>query len=221
MPKLNEHPDLDGPETVSSSANGPPNTKPPAPSAAVPDPFDPESLRLTGDALAGIGVKKALLTVPVRKPDRSWFVRTNPDPTHRYTTAAIELKDDREGTYLVQRDLWPMLAAESMFRPIALFTAINRQGVIFLWTVKLPGADGRADEWGKSALEAADRSARQWVRVQANMALGAYEVWEANGDIPEPEWPAQSFGDLLKIAFKDRFISTPDHPVLRKLRGDV
>ena len=27
--------------------------------------------------------------------------------------------------------------------------------------------------------------------------------------------------ELLKVAFKDRFISSLDHPVLRKLRGEV
>ena len=39
------------------------------------DPFDPTRLRLSQDFGEQIGVKKALLTVPVRKPDRQWFVR--------------------------------------------------------------------------------------------------------------------------------------------------
>src|SRR5690349_3117025 len=45
---------------------------------AGPDPFDPASLRLTQDLSVAVGVKKALTTVPVRKPDRAWFVMTHP-----------------------------------------------------------------------------------------------------------------------------------------------
>ena len=29
----------------------------------------------------------------------------------------------------------------------------------------------------------------KWVRVTANMSLGAYEIFEASGDLPEPVWP--------------------------------
>ena len=35
-------------------------------------------------------------------------------------------------------------------RPIALFTTINRQGILTLWPVKLPGTDGRIDSWNAS-----------------------------------------------------------------------
>src|SRR5262245_66692586 len=65
-----------------------------------PDPFDPGSLRLTQSFGAAIGVKKALLSVPVRKPDRSWFVRTHPEEGYRIQTAVIEVTEDRE-TYPV------------------------------------------------------------------------------------------------------------------------
>jgi hypothetical protein len=189
-------------------------------SAAGPDPFDPASLRLSQDLAASLGVKKALLAVPVRKPDKSWFVRVHPDESYRLQTAVIELKEDRE-TYLVAPPLWASLATEATFSPRALFTAMNRQGVVFLWPVRLPGADGRIDEWSRTALEAADLAAKGWVRVAANMSLGAYDVFRATGQLGEPEWPDMPFRELLRIAFKDRFISDLDHPVLRRLRGEV
>jgi hypothetical protein len=185
-----------------------------------PDPFDVESLRLSQTAAAGLGVKKALLSIPVRKPDKSWFVRTHPDPAYRLETAVLELKEDRE-TYLVARDLWPELAAETVFSPRALYTAISRQGVLFLWPIRLPGPDGRAEEWSRSALEATRLAAKGWVRVTANLSLGAYEVLEALGQLGEPAWPELPFQDLLRIAFKNRYVSSTDHPVLRRLRGEV
>ena len=58
-----------------------------------------------------------------------------------------------------------------------------------------------------------------WVRVKANMSLGAYETTAAESLIPEPEWPQQSFQELLRIAFKDRLVDRLDHPVVKRLRG--
>jgi hypothetical protein len=43
---------------------------------------------------------------------------------------------------------------------------------------------------------------------------------EAEGEIPEPNWPSYSFEQLLEIAFgNSHIIDDPDHPALRKLRG--
>jgi hypothetical protein len=59
------------------------------------------------------------------------------------------------------------------------------------------------------------------MRVAADMSLGAYRIWEASSELPEPEWPKQSLGDLLKIAFKGRYIDTLDHGVVKRLRGEI
>ena len=53
------------------------------------------------------------------------------------------------------------------------------------------------------------------------MSLGAYEVFEPTAKLPDPEWPDADFTHLLEIAFKDRFIKTLDHPVVRRLQGAV
>ena len=56
-------------------------------------------------------------------------------------------------------------------------------------------------------------------RVKANMGLGAYEIFEAEGSIPDPIWPELSFDAILRIAFKDRVVRSLDHPVVKRLRG--
>jgi hypothetical protein len=189
------------------------------PPPGVPDPFDPESLKLSQDFGATLGVENALVTVPVRKPAREWWVRSQPSPEYRVSTAVIELKEDRE-IYLVDRSLWGGLMAESTFSPRMLVTAMNRLGTLFLWPIRLPGPDGRIDNWSRSAAEAAEMSRKGWIRVQANMGLGAYEVSTTSADIPEPVWPKHSLRDLLEVAFRDRLIERPDHPVLQRLRGE-
>jgi hypothetical protein len=174
-------------------------------------------LRLSQDFAATVGVKKALLTIPVRKPAKEWFIRTNPDL--RIETCVLELKEDRE-TYLVAPSLWPELAAEATFGPRALFVAMTRQNVLFVWPIRLPGSDGKIDDWNRSALEAAAMAESKWIRVVSNQQLGAYGVFTASGEWPEPDWPEIPLNELLRIAFKGRVIDSLDHPVLRRLRGE-
>jgi len=90
-----------------------------------------------------------------------------------------------------------------------------------LWPIKLPDENGRLDPWNDAALIAAERAKSVWVRIASNMAKGSYDVWEANGDYPDPEWPQVELATLLELAFKDRVIEDVDHPVLRHLRGEV
>ena len=184
------------------------------------DPFDVSRLTLSQDFLSAAGVKTMLTTVPVRKPSKEWFIRTHPDDAYHINTCVVELKEDNE-MYLVDPSLWESLAGESTFGPRALITTINRQKVLFLWPIRLPGADGRIDDWNRSALDASQMAKDKWVRVQSNRSLGAYEVYEASGECGEPKWEVPDLSGLLRIAFKDRFIDTDDHPVLRRLRGEA
>jgi hypothetical protein len=199
------------------SDNGlPPAGDPPEPPA--PDMFaDLSRLRISQDFTTSCGVKKALLTVPVRKPAKEWFIRTNSDL--RIETCVLELKEDRE-TLIVAPDLWPELASESTFGPRALFVAMTRQAVPFVWPIRLPGPDGKIDDWNRSALEAATLAQSRWVRVAANMHLGAYDVFSAVADWTEPEWPGVPLSEILRIAFKGRVITSLDHPTLKRLRGE-
>jgi hypothetical protein len=184
------------------------------------DPFNLASLRLTQDFASAVGVKKLITTIPVRKPSREWFVRTHPDPAYRLLTAVLELKEDRE-TFLVAQELREGLASESTFSPRLLVTTINSQGVLFVWPIRLPGADGRIDLWSRSALDAADEAGERWVRVTANLSLGAYDVAVASGQMAEPDWPELPLQEIIRIAFRDKMISEWSHPVLRRLRGEA
>jgi hypothetical protein len=181
-------------------------------------PFDPAALRLNQNFAESTGVKKLVTTIPVRKPNKQDFVRVHSDPAFRLETAVLEFKEDRE-TYLVAPHLWSELVGE--LTPKVLFTAMNRQKVLFVWAIRLPNEDGRHDEWNASALEAAQAAQKKWVRVSANMSLGAYDVFEASADLPEPEWGDMDFTKILEVAFKGRYIDNLDHPALRRLRGEV
>jgi hypothetical protein len=164
------------------------------------------------------GVKKILTTVPTRKPGNQAFFRVRSGEEWRLQAAILQLKDDGDN-FLVLPDLLYEIGQE--VRPKMLYTAINRDGSPFLWPVNLPGEDGRLDSWSQSAHAAAQIAERSWIRLVANRGFGAYEVMQATGQLEEPEWPQVSLQELVSLAFKDKFITALDHPVLRRLRGEL
>ena len=206
----------------------------PGPQTAKPNPFDIKRLRITPKSMVTASVRKLLTTVPVGKPSPQEFFRVHSDPAYRDTFATLEWKEDRE-FYIVAPDMVAELQGECV--NVALYTSINRQGVIRLIPVKLPGLDGRVLEAHRSLQEAVERAMIRWIRSRWSKPLGAYEIFEASLSIPQPDWdealgqprispdepqlPNISFQDLLQIGFRDRLIETSDHPLIRKLRGLV
>ena len=176
-----------------------------------------EDLRLDNqdyETSAGI---KVITTVRVGKPDKQSFIRVHPDPAWRLLTAILELKESRD-IFVIAPDLRAELAVETV--RVQLYSAITRQGSFFLWPVKVPGVEGRPNLWHESALAAAQEAMTQWVRVSANMDARSYDVIKAVVAIPEPEWPtSKSFLELVNLAFKNNYITTMDHPVVKGLRG--
>jgi hypothetical protein len=197
---------------ASEKVNGQQAAEPP------PNTFDPSRLRLSQNFAAAVGVKKLLTTVPCRKPNRQEFVQVRAGESWRLETGIFEDKQNRE-TYLVEPKLWSELMGEIF--AACLFFAVTRQGDVMLWPVRLPGADGKSNPWNESAFAAAKQAESRWVRVAANMAAGMYDVFAAAGDLAEPEWPELPFEEILRLAFKDRFIRDMAHPAVKALRGEV
>jgi hypothetical protein len=182
------------------------------------DRFNPENLKLSQDFGATQGAKKLITRIPVNRPNRDSWVRTYRDPGYRLDTAVLELKEENE-IYLVAPELHEELGGE--IRAVTLYTTISRQGILSLWPVTLPGSDGQWNPWHRSAADAAERAKTEWVRLVANKSLGAYDIYVATGNLPDPEWPDMSFRDILSTAFGDRYIDSVDHVIVRRLRGAI
>jgi hypothetical protein len=193
------------------------------PLVSTSDPFDLSALVLPQD-FSVTGVKKALHTLPVRKPARQEFVRVH--PTIRGTVALVEDKTDRE-EYLISdpgrkgfvKALSEALPGEVTLK--VLYLATTRQGVWFLWPIKLPGPDGKEMDWTRSSREAAQMAMATWLRVASNRSLNAYDIFTAEKITTEPAWPDVSdWSELLRIAFRSRLITSFDHPLIRNLTGE-
>ena len=160
------------------------------------------------------GVKKKLTTVPVRKPSKTQWVRAHPEK--KMDTVLLKYGESGEDLFLVEPEL--QVEVEQLAKAYRLVLAIDRQGDPFFWPIALPD-DTRPLNWHLTAMEAAENAELEWTRIQANMNLGAYQIFAAEGNLEDPEWPELSMNELLDIAFKQKIIDRPDHLVLLQLRG--
>lgn len=219
----------ENPESSGSAPSTPVNpdqSQPPAqPRQDQADIFaDLAALRIDRGSEVKSATTPAVLRVPVRKPSNEWFVQTHPSESFRLATGLIALKEQGD-FYLVAPALRDELAAEPTYGEYLLFTALARPGGnIFLWPIRLPSVDGRLNTWSSSALEiAGEVASKSWVRVTSDRSLGAYRaaIAPADGVWGIPRWPDLPFNKLVELGFRDRVISTFDHPVLRRLRGEA
>jgi hypothetical protein len=111
----------------------------------------------------------------------------------------------RDHPLLVDRIRWVLL--------VLTYSWPNRQ--IGLWPVSID--TGRGNPWWTSAWAGYEAAKENWIQMQSG--IDRYSVFPAEGELPAPEWPKQSFSELLKIAFRDKIINHADVPIMRRLRG--
>jgi hypothetical protein len=176
-----------------------------------------ERVRLQQDFLDDSDVKQILSTVTIRKPNKDEFFRVHSDPNRDFCAGTIKLNNERE-VYVVDPGVIPEVKEDVV--PKSFLQCINTANVTFLWPLKLPGNDGRAlDQWSRSALNAASLAKDKWLKMRSDFTASGYVAFQAKGDLPDPEWPEETFEEILEIAFRDCYIETVDHHIIRKLKG--
>ena len=161
--------------------------------------------------------KVSTANVEVRKPQMQEWFRAH--PSLQFPAAVHEVK--ASGTiFLVHPSLRERLADDVY--DACIFPCINRSNEIFLWTVRLPKGDSRANQFAESALEAISLARETWIRRQWSAESRTHLVYKSKVLLPDPKWPEDcSIEDLINRGFKRRFISDYEHEVLRKLRGEA
>ncbi len=193
----------------------------PVENTGTPDPFDVDRLRLPANDDESLGVRELLVSIPYRKPSKEQFVRVHPDPAFRCNGGLIELKDDDSESYWVDRSLWPHLGDEPTFGCRLVVTAMTRQGCPFIWGLRLPATENKVPDWVSIPLEAAKAAETKWTKLYWDQAQRRHRIKVSDYLADEPQWPTQAFSELLRLAFKDRVVTSLDHPILKRLRGEV
>lgn len=189
-----------------------------APSADSTRRIDFAALRLPTNYGETLGVKKVIMRVPVKVPGKSEFFRAHPEEAWRYPALLYDYKEESE-SYLFTQSMAAGLPG--LVRPVVLHTCIDRQNNPFFLPVPLPNEEGIRNPWHESRLQALQVAETNWVRIVANKPINGYDVLVARAELPEPEWPDITLDGLLNIAFNNRIISDPSHPIVRKLMGEV
>jgi hypothetical protein len=181
---------------------------------------DLEAIRLSPEDTAGLGSKKILTTVPVRRPKKQEYFRCHPD-SGMTLTAMLFTNDDDGEAYFVAPNMRSAGALANSVKPTLLQLTILRAGALIIWPLTLPSVEGGGGRsWHESALKARVLGMTKWIRIVADKSISGYQPFEAEGELPEPEWPTdKTFNELLEIAFADKIIMSEDHPIVRKLLG--
>jgi len=190
---------------------------------SVDDLLDPALMR----AAVGpsIEVETIATGISLRKPRKSEWFQANPDPELTMITRLLEHQvEDEKSWYYVYQPVLDALAMSDVSHTtklVQIFTCINRRGAVFLWAQPVPGPEGTPGRsWHKSALEVAASAMTGWVSMEGDKANGTYRFHKPLGVLPDPEWGAISFRELIRLAFRDRTITSGDHKVIRDLRGE-
>ena len=194
--------------------------------------FDPQAMVLDQSYLDG-AQKITTLTCPVGKPgEQEWF-RVHPDPDNSLPCVALLVEKSGDGLEKGHPYYVPPTLAKILFTDpnIAkhlvrhqLFLMVNSEGNPKFWKIKLPGPDGKRSTWATSEIAVAEEAKKRWVKRISNGSSG-YNAGHPIGTSSllkrEPIWPCETFKELLGVAFRDFTIDNVDHPVLKRLRGDL
>jgi hypothetical protein len=160
----------------------------------------------------------------VRKPAKEEWFQVNPDPGYMIDTDMLEHTVEGEKTLYVVAPvvLAALRQADVKFtvKKFRIFTCITRRSAIFLWPQPLPGAPntpGRS--WHVSAIECAKAAMEGWISMSGDKAASSYLLSKPLGQMPVPEWPPYSFQELIRWGFRDRQITSDEHPVIKDLKG--
>ena len=171
-------------------------------------------------ASSGVGkTRKKKLSISCKKPGKKAFLYVNPNPDFTILIAGIEM--EVEGSldkplYMVEASLLSDLRVQQEVQEIRIFTYLTNKGRVGLWPIKMSD-----NKWCTTAIEIANMAMHQIVRVVPDMTEGCYECEVAEVEPDPPNWEqaleGKTLKDLLNLAFKDTYIDTLDHPVLKEL----
>jgi hypothetical protein len=152
----------------------------------------------------------------VKHPDNSKHFRVHPD--EGMTLAATVLFDDSRNCYYVIPGMrsHPKLVKRLRYVSVHLAVLWPEQQPV-LWPV--PIAQGNDFAVWRSYRKAAELAKENWIQMTWDDGKRDFAIETAENIPHQPQWPTESFSELLKIAFEGRVIDNEDHEYVQILRG--
>jgi hypothetical protein len=152
---------------------------------------------------------------------RGFFVA---HPDHDTRPIVMLVKPDggdleEEDWFLVDAEVEDDLADIGTMYELVLCRTAN--GGYFLWRLRTEEPGGRIDGYTESAREALEEHAGEhWIKLKGDRKSRAYEVIRGS-QVAVIRWPEFGIDELVRRAFKGRVITSEDHDLIRRLRGDI
>ena len=182
-------------------------------------PSDVESLRVPNALNAPeLRTEKLITNIPVGKPGKQTFFRTPHDVDLFFDLCILEDHHDGKRAYAVAQAVAVELRAEVVVKRVMPYCTGDYD--IGLLALTLETVDGRSNDWNRSLWHAAEKARTQWLRLQSNMREGRYDIYVAPNFLREPIFPDWTINQYIERAFRERFIDSLEHPLVRRLRGE-
>ena len=173
--------------------------------------FDIESFYVSNQKT--IPIQQEQTVIPVRKPGRQQWIRVH--PSLEKDVYLLEWKEENE-YYLLQPNILPHIMTK--VRQYRLYLGMFHGGGLFFFPVVLADELGKWNSWHLSAFKAIPKAKEKWIRFEADKQTGVYQIFEADG-LADPVWPELTINKALLLAFKERVITSKDHPIIKQLTG--
>jgi hypothetical protein len=189
-----------------------PPTAKPADTSAYTTPED--------DLVNIVPVGLGAITVRSRPPKDDWF-RSHPDGA--MATGMTLIKGKMGEVYAVRRELIPVVGPEVIKALVkaSVTACITIDGAKFLWCIIHPSGNANQQHFD-NALSARDLSRSTWIRFYWDANQESHvTVTPKHSSAGDPQWPDASLNEWIEKGFRGRFIDANDHPLFRKIRGEL
>lgn len=187
--------------------------------------LDLSKLKIQPGTAGIIKTAPVLKTIRVKRPDNTAFFRIRAGPEWVADYPIFSAKGTDKEKYLVYPEFQQELIERNSLSIVRFYFGIEwGSNVMFLTDVGIQtNEDGTLNSYHRSRAELYEMGKEKWISISANLDLGAYVATEAKSKIPDPAWPPkpENIDEAVQIAFKNNVIDNENHPILKKLRGEI
>jgi hypothetical protein len=177
------------------------------------DPFDEKNLSLRGVLGLDIGAKKLLTVVPCKPPGKQDWFRIHPE--FCLSVGMLKLEEDGD-FYIFTKRVEHLAEPLPGYFKASLVIGVTSLGITFVWPVKSPVEGRKQDRYITTAIEAANRGRKEWMRIQWNNKLKAYDLYSTAKDYGDPRFPDLPHKEVVRIALQEFLVDTPDHEIFTR-----
>jgi hypothetical protein len=176
------------------------------------------ALRLPDNFTTNIGGEKLPLKPIFGKFSKHRFARVHPGKEYMFICLTVDDKDLGE-TYIVTPNMQAYLGSHAV--PKILRLSVDTTGLPKIIAQPVIDQNTRPNIWHTSLIRGILLAETSWVRLEANMSAGQYNVIVSKDDLGEPQWPSQSMDELVQEVFSNNIIADENHPYIRQIQGRI